>query len=260
MKNTVVLTLHKSASMFLFGYFKDVAEHKGIRFYSENLNNVDDFNTRDSNETFILSPHRVTPKDFHEPITQSKQILTNNLSNTVYIVHVRNPIDILVSEYYSFGFMHKVSEKNKTGLEEIRKYVKDHTIDEYCIKRARDTSLKYKKLYEIIEKNINNPDYVFSSYSEMKNDYKAWNAKMTNILKVDDQKQPLYSKYKDQFLLKPLDNADIIHHNVKRHIRDGSDKQYLTQLTPDTVKTLKEMFSVIIPENIRNIVPDLDFF
>jgi hypothetical protein len=246
--------------MFLFEYFKDVAEYSGVKFYSDNLNNLGDFNTRDTNETFILSPYRVTPSDFHGPITKAKQLLTNNLSDTVYIVHVRNPIDILVSEYYSFGFMHKVSEKNKVGLEEIRKYVKDHTIDEYCIKRARDTSLKYGELYKLIEKNIDNPNYVFSSYSEMKNDYKAWNKKIASIMNLDQsQKRHLYSKYKEQFLLKPLDNTDVITHKVNRHIRDGSVKQYLEQLTPDTVNTLKQMFSAIISERIRKVVLDLDF-
>jgi hypothetical protein len=261
MTNTVVITLHKSASMFLFHYFKEVADIKGVKFYSENANNILDFENRNAEESFILSPYRVTSEDSLLPClpTNLDKLLMHD--NTMYIIHIRNPIDILVSEYYSFGFMHRVTENNKAGLTKIREYVKDHTIDEYCIKRARDTFDRYKKFYEIIAANVDNPNYIFSSYSMMKNRYAAWNRKMANRMLLDNvQKQDMFLKYKQQFLLDPLDNADVINNGVKRHIRNGSDKQYVTQLTSETVNTIKEMLSDIIPESIRTIVPDLDFF
>jgi len=255
----VVITLHKSASMFLFSYFKDVAQFKNIKFYSDNVPNLTEFKTHDHSTPFIVSPIRLYVPGKNVRVDEiNKPFLCYENLDRKFIIHVRNPLDILVSEFYSYGFMHIDDERNT--MKTLREtYIKDITIDEYCLKSAIDFLEKYKYLYYIISQNIDKPNFVMSSYSEMKNNYKIWNNKMFKILDLkDSERVTLHRKYREEFELEPLDNKMVISKEVNRHIRNGSDNQYSTELQPETIAKLVELFQSIIPENIKHL-PDLKF-
>jgi len=156
--------------------------------------------------------------------------------------------------------MHVEDQFNSNYIRGVRQYIKYHTIDEFCIKTATDWLEKHKRLYSIISQNIDKPNFVISSYSEMKNNYKTWNNKMYNILGLENsQRIKLYTKYEKEFNLQPLDNEKVINKEEKRHIRNGSDKQYITALQSETVTKLIELYLSIMPENIKGRIPDLKF-
>jgi len=249
----IATTLHKSASVFLWQYFKHVAAFKEIQFYSESVESDELFKNRDRSENFIYSPYRFGVND---------ALLYETVSlDCLCLVHIRNPIDILVSEYYSYGFLHRKMENPLSGndIVEYRERVKSEGIEKYCVRIVEEGGLdKFKSFYEFISKNIKNPNFIFSSYSCMKHNFKKWNAEIGERLSLTDKEiKTLFNRHNKQFLLVPLKNEEVVAGTAVRHIRNGEDRQYLTELKPETIGLLIRAFLRIIPFNIIGLFDDL---
>ena len=62
-----------------------------------------------------------------------------------YIIHLRNPFDILISQYYSFGYDFFIKR---------RKIIHSQTIDQYCLSQENidDINYKYNRVLNWVEK------------------------------------------------------------------------------------------------------------
>lgn len=263
-KSVIVLTVHKSASMFMYNYFKKISEIKNIKFFS--INNRTLLNTKTitkyypqikeySDNPYILSPYRVPHINIDHFLEDIRDFSENNC---MFIAHIRNPIDILISSYYSFGFIHiePVNEDEKLMFCEMRTGIQKSTIDEFCLKELDRISERLKAFYRFISEN---PDVIVSSYYEMKLDYKTWNDKMCSLMKLDsEQSTNIYDLFKEQFTVEPLDNSKVISGESKRHIRNGGNLQYLTDLKPETVDLLKQTLIHAIPKRLFEYPDFLD--
>lgn len=104
---------------------------------------------------FIYGPIRVS-SDLSAPVGRSvikPMIQPEFICDKIALFLVRDPRDILVSSYYSFGFTHSLShvEEVREHQLEVRKRVKEKSLDEYVLSEA-DTQVKYfKKMYELSE-------------------------------------------------------------------------------------------------------------
>jgi hypothetical protein len=217
------------------------------------LNNEKSFYTRKSDQEFIYVPHRVTD--------DSAEFLSKELvDDCIYIVHIRNPIDILISEYYSYGFMHSdnLGETSGVDITEYRQTIKKMTVDRYCMEvLSKDRICRFNIFYKFISKNIGKPNFIISSYSMMKGNFEEWNNQITNLFNLKPkQSLSLFESFKNEFNVEPLDNADVRAQTVKRHIRNGGTKQYMTDFNGRTAELVKMIFRYHIPFNIKDF-PDL---
>ena len=66
---------------------------------------------------------------------------------------VRDPRDVLVSQYYSFGFTHGISNEPgiRTSQNEIRQKIKTTSLDEYCLSFAKRTEEEFLKLRQLAD-------------------------------------------------------------------------------------------------------------
>ena len=149
--------------MFFWRLFKNISKDNNIDYYSIHLGNEEKWNDKARN--CIICPIRSVPLDYDK--------------NLKYIIHIRNPLDTLISQYYSFGFTHisptKNSPKYKAFIER-RKKIQSQSIDEYCLSLANISEInnKYNDMFNWIEKYKKNENVFISKYDNMYYDFSNW--------------------------------------------------------------------------------------
>lgn len=232
---------HKSGSLFLQRLFNYIAANNKIDFYTSPY--ACKGNTNKSNELWnnnltncISCPNREPPLNFYE--------------NVKYIIHLRNPLDIMISAYYSFGFTHPV---NTSKMEIARRTIQKQTIDEYCLSQENidEINNKYTKLLKWIKKYKNNDNVFISDYDEMYYNFPKWLTDIFNFMSLKPCTKTL-SKFKNEF-----NNCNNEHvktnlndiKKTKKHHRSGLSKQYLVELKKETLDLVISKFS----DDIRDI-------
>ena len=224
-------SLHKCASMFLFQLFFRLAKEKRIPFYSPNYERPTDHLLRPNvDHDFCYGPVRHFL--LHTPELDAEV-------NTKRIFQIRDPRDILCSEYFSFGWNHTekgFSEKAQKMREEIR----NKTIDEYLLDEEGASYRLIGRLKPLLRYNFdaNIDDVTLVSYEEMINDFGSWLAKVVKPFGFGPIRKPVVLakyrfKYRREF--RP-DNSPNAH---KRNVTPG---EYLRRLRPDTIKVLNKRF------------------
>jgi hypothetical protein len=226
----IVHGLHKTATMFLYRFFKDVAEHLQIDFQS--VHNPDrtkaPLNNRAST-SFIRCPERSFSIDRSSP-SYSQEIF--------HLFQVRDPRDILVSEYYSLGWLH--SEQAWSDEEKgRRKKIQQLTIDQYVLSEPEISKYPLLNRFDALLKNADNPAVSIVKYETMVTDFAAWLADVLPILYLGKRKFVRYfnRRNKNEFSLDtPCDSH-------KRHITPGDHRK---KLRPSTIAQLNKRYSKIL--------------
>ncbi len=240
-----VHALHKSATMFLYKLFKDLSKEAGILYYSLNNKpvNHDDLK-EDIDESFCYCPVRhfadspeSVPKHLVDKIPDF--FLEDNFVNVSKIhriYQIRDPRDILVSEYFSYGFIHDGKMANSPK----RKRIQQITIDEYCLKNANDLYSRYQRIFNIAKKN--NPNNLLIKYESMVLDYKNWLSEIIALLPFQDKPEIIekfYNKYREEFDTEGFEET-------MQHKRKMIPGDYQEKLKGSTIKELNSKFSDII--------------
>ena len=239
--------LHKSASMFLFKIFKDLAEEAEIEFYSANNKPFNQLKLQQDTEiSFCYCPvrHFATVPD--EITRQSSNnvdpsfIIKDdfpNLAKISRIYQIRDPRDILVSQYFSFGFIHG-GKKNITP-EKLR--IQQMTIDEYCLDASEELLYRYKNILKIIE--LNNPNYMVVKYETMVLDYRTWLSEVISCFKFKSSQDQVLEKYHQKYRYEfELENFE----ESLKHKRKMAPGDHLEKLKDSTIEHLNSNFYDII--------------
>jgi hypothetical protein len=166
-------------------------------------------------------------------------------NNYQYIILLRNPLDILVSEYYSFGWMHIIDQ---IALRE-RKEIQAMSIDEYCLSPKYQKNLyeRYKPILNYINTQPNN--LLVLQYADMVLNFGLWMYKLGNFLGLDNKNiELLIEKFNNEFIIdfKLLSHEDITQKGVRRHKRHLLPNDHLNKLKPETIAILNDYFGKII--------------
>ena len=245
---------HKSGSDFVFNYIMKLCKYEKFELFSTN---GDRQFCKDPND-YYNNNNRYKKNSVICPLRLSNDFKKYD-ANVIYIIHFRNPIDTLISEFYSYGYLH-ITNRNNKQFNEFRQNIQNIGIDMYCIQQLIETIAKYKVMFKWINENIQKNNVYISSYTEMKYNYPIWNKKMGEIFKLKPEIIYLLIKYfENQMNNKPIDNLKIIDGTIKQgHIRNGQNKQYLTELKPETIDIIKNEFNKIIPNYLKNKYKDFD--
>lgn len=223
--------LHKSASMFLFKLFFRLSKERRMQFYSQNLK--------------VRTNHLVTPDIDHDfcfgPIRHFK---THKLNFDAHvdvrrIFQLRDPRDILVSEYYSFGWRHT---ENRFGEKErlTRDRIKNQTLEEYVLEEEGASFDLTKRLDDLLRAS-KKPGTTFVSYEQMVNDFPGWLQQVMEPFGFPESglrsKKMLFRKYcwkyKNNFSADPSDSSH------KRNVKPG---EHRLKLKPATIRELNRRF------------------
>lgn len=228
-KGVVFHALHKSASMFLFKLFFQISKEQRMAFYSGNLR--------------VPTDHQVTPRIDHNfclgPIRHFK-IKQSEFEPNIdirRIFQLRDPRDILVSEYYSFGWIHT---ENRFGEKEqlLREKIKRQSIDDYVLEAGGATDDLVKRLNHLA-RNANQGNVTIVRYEQMVEDFPNWLWQVMlpfgfdKSSKVDRFKHQKYRwKYARAF------QAD----KTRQHKRNVKPGEHRIRLKPDTIRELNRRF------------------
>lgn len=231
---------HKSGSMFLYRLFKKISETNDINYYSIN-NTPPNAKCFQLEKNGILCPLRSYPINYNP--------------NTKYIIHIRNPFDVLISQYYSFGFSHKVPDKDDVEYQQFmdrREKIQSQTIEEYCSsdENINEINNKYNKLLEWVDKYKIKENVFISYYDNMYYSFPEWLKNIYNFIGSNelDNYHEILSIFKDEFSLSNRYRKMNININNISHRRSGLSKQYYDELDRKTVDLVINKFTV----NIRN--------
>ena len=231
-RGVVFHALHKSASMFLFKLFFRLSKERRMQFYSRNLKvPTDHLITPSIDHDFCLGPirHFKTHRNKFEPHVDVQRIF-----------QLRDPRDILVSEYYSFGWRHT---ENRFGQKErlLREQIKNQTIDQYVLDE-QGASLDLSKRLDELVRASKKPGILLVSYEQMVEDFPSW---LQQVIRPFDfaesgfrSRQVIFRKYcwkyRNTFSADPNDSSH------KRNVKPG---EHRTKLKPATIRELNRRFN-----------------
>lgn len=228
-KAIVVRALHKSGSMFLYRYFQWLSWHAGYAFFSAN--------NPSPNQEGALEPTAenrcVCPlRDFEENEYSS----IADVDRIVQIFHVRDPRDMIVSEYFSFGWTHRIDSENPRA-QQWRKEVQKMTVDEYALGQPEFSRWPIEKKFEPIVQKEAGPNSLFVKYETMVTDFPTWSAQVSVPF---DLRWPALVK---RWGLWKFRNEFKVDGKHKRRITPGDHRQ---QLTPATIELLNQRYQPIL--------------
>lgn len=157
------------------------------------------------------------------------------------ILMIRDPRDILVSQYYSHAYSHAIPSEHGNKRESFmakRLHTKGIDIDEYVIAecdRTLNLFLRYQELMLDVY-----PDICVLSYEEMASDFRTWLEKLLAGCGL------YISTTLKNRLIEENERSRPAKEDVHSHVRQGKAGDYLNKLKPETIRHLDEKFAPIL--------------
>ena len=209
----------------MYQVFFRLSRAKQLPYYSANhLEPTDHLVKPDIDHDFCFGP--VRGFRFDDP-------KLNPSVSTRRIFQIRDPRDILCSEYYSFGWTH--TEKDFTDEEKkIREQIRNQSIDEYLLEEEGATWRLARRLKPLL-KNADLPNVTLVTYEEMVTDFGSWLQKVIQPFEFGSFRRSLLlttfrAKYKNEFRPDPKNSH-------KRNVTPGEHRR---KLKPETIAELNQ--------------------
>ena len=225
----IVHGLHKSASMFLFKFFDHVCREIEVPMHSINhaQPNHETVNPNAA-ASFVYCPERSFETNcFRFP----------NLKQ-IHLFQVRDPRDILVSEYFSLGWLHRDQNWNEAEKRRRAK-IQQLTIDQYVIGENETSKQPLLTRYLPLLAELEKPTTHIVKYETMVEDFPQWLAVVLPIIGLNNSEDihHLARHYRHEFEPGAGDKAH------KRNVSPGDHK---LKLKAKTIDVLNERFDQIL--------------
>ena len=156
-----------------------------------------------------------------------------------HIFFLRDPRDVLVSAYYSFGFSHSapVGEKAREEFLKVREQIITQGIDQYALQATDEWVLDVYEGYQRIRESA--PDNLFLTYDDFRLDTGAFIDRIAHYLDIE-----VPAERKAQL----VGNArpEQARENIMSHQRSGKSEQHLKELKPETIEILNDRFANVL--------------
>jgi len=159
------------------------------------------------------------------------------------ILMLRDPRDVLVSEYFSIAYSHPLPPKENLKalkrMSSLRDKAQKMTIDEFVLDQNA-WPFSYHAVYSTyIQELLNKPNVFFTKYEDMVTDFKTWLYAINDFMGINVKKDVI-----DQIISEAdfgVDKEDIYSH--KRQVTPGDHKR---KLKPETIAALNIRFGSIL--------------
>lgn len=242
-ESVIFFTTHKAASNFTNQILKEVEKNSEFILYdygaligslSEKLNITDDFEeylNKNYKNLFNLYGEIYGP--------QRKPLNFLGINDFKKIFFMRDPRDVLVSAYFSFGYSHVEPDSNvllKSFLKERQK-IQNQTIDEYVIQESNNWVKPMYMEYKELRENSNN-NLLYLKYNDYINDTQNFVYQVLSFLGLENQ------ELAERLSLhaNPITSSE----NIDKHKRSGRNNQWKNHLKQSTQDKLnKELHEVL---------------
>lgn len=154
---------------------------------------------------------------------------------------VRDPRDILVSEYYSISLSHiapGITGNKHNDFKTKRKKATESTIDEYVIAHSDRVYAVFYRYQELLLDKYEN--VYLTSFEAMLSDFGKWLNDLICYCELDVDMTTRESLARENVASKP-DKEDI-----EQHLRKGIVGDYKHKLKPETIEYLNKKFSSVL--------------
>ncbi len=152
-----------------------------------------------------------------------------------HIFFLRDPRDVIVSSYYSFGFTHSLpaNDKGKKSVLANREEIQQKGIDQYAIDFADELVERYNGFKNLKE---NCDSFIYLKYDDFTNNTKNFILNLSTYLNV--------SLTNNEIELLCAEAAPV-QKNIQKesHKRSGKSGQYINELKPETIVILNSKFT-----------------
>lgn len=235
-KNTTsiaFISLHKCAtSFFSRTVLKELKELALVNYQSYEYLHEEKIAPIIKPEGYIYAVLRLYDRDHPGYKLTNELINPSNLKKIKTIFWVRDPRDILVSLYYSFGFTHPESPNQiiKAHQHQRREKIQKMSLDEYALNEAPNLQWKFEQIDNLREQL---PDHLFMRYEEMIHNFDPFFQTLSDFTGLDKN---LYKQMYQQ--TRPNESED-----TSKHKRSGKTQAYLEKLKPETIEMLNSILA-----------------
>ncbi len=245
---------HKTASTFAVKTLKTFCEQQSIKYFINK--DFDKENIINSFESQKIDTVCVSTRAFH--LSNIVQNFVDKGNLLFRICQVRNPLDMIVSQYFSHGWTHMVGSFSQKTLD-MSSNLKSGKISiyEYAKLELEGKSnfggIPLDEKFKILNDNFDDKTTKVVTYENFVNKYESWIKEICDFLPSEfnmfsflESMKPQYEKKisldKDVFYSDPLDY--IAKYNIKhgKHKRSGGPGEYRNFFTPKQIKELKTNF------------------
>lgn len=233
-RSVFFVTFHKTASSLFSSYVLQKAVGlRHIDYETEIFMGKEDVGIRFEDKGYIYGAIRLIE---NPEFPVMKRILEEGfIDNKKCIYMVRDPRDMIVSSFYSFGYSHSFSpdKKQREIQERHKKKIQSQGIDDFALKYKDAISKKYGYMSKLIDKTN---DYLLLRYEDMINDYDVFFESLSEFLPLESSvKEKMYA------VTRPQEKEDIT-----KHKRSGKIGGFKEKLKKETVLELNEYFDDIL--------------
>lgn len=234
----VFITLHKCASLFFSQQFlPNLQDLVHVDFQWQHYEN----RLRDPIEIrrrgHIYGPVRILD-DKHPSYGLTEDILSACLrAGLKTIVFVRDPRDILVSMYYSFGFSHPLSPQPDIREYQLRRssWIQSMDVNAYAMHEAPVLLEKFSRISAFC---LQAKDRIILHYEEMIRDFACFHSRLDSFVRIrEGMRDTLYRQ------TRPEETE-----NSSRHKRLGEPGEFRKKLCPESIRELNELFSRVLAD------------
>lgn len=230
-QSVIYITFHKCATTFfasqvLPGFKGRINVDYQLLHYRENSN----FNVRIRRFGYVYGPVRILD-ELHPTYEITNRILRKaNLRGRKIIFLIRDPRDILVSMYYSFGFSHGFSPDPEIKAYQVkrRQKIQEMTIDEYAIQTAPELKEKFDLLQALMQWA---PDKILLKYEDMIENFAYFYNQLVGFVQLNDGVEEIMFKQ-----TRPREVEQQLQH--KRKGKPGDYKEKLQLITINKINKI----------------------
>lgn len=135
---------------------------------------------------YVYGPIRITCEHTTDTDAAYQEIVDNTgfVRDRRIVCLIRDPRDVLVSSYYSFGFSHGISPVPELAShqKEHRKWARSKSVDEYCLARATAMNEIFRRLSELLDAS---KDSTLLRYEDMIDDWPTFSERLSRSLELE---------------------------------------------------------------------------
>ncbi len=231
-------TFHKCASSLFSGYvLKNVVGLDNVDYAREIYSGNHPADISFEKRGKIYGPIRLSA-DKQSPVYHSLVAITARrrfVWGKTAVFMIRDPRDVLVSQYYSFGFSHGLSKSRpiRERQLELRSEIQSMSLDEYAIKNAREVESNFRQLkvlYRWAKRGV------IIRYEDMINDWQRFSSGLTSNLALSAETlDEIYRRSR------PRDTEDL-----HAHRRSGRTGTFEEKLEPSTVVEVNRVLQPVL--------------
>ncbi len=254
MKQVLIYTVHKAASMFLHRVSSEIAEELDIAYFSINDDAYNAAIRESSWKAFIEKHDR--PACFG-PIRAgtADPSIPDALNSYRAVLQLRDPRDVLTSLFFSHAYSHARGAGRFNPSDQQRDQWREAGIDDFVLQRAPEILGRFEHLCTHL---LGRDNVLFVRYEELIADYSSW---LTTFLSafsgvpVPTRRRlglipyqntlsrihgKLYRKHRHEF---SVSTEDVQQH--KRQVLPGDHRR---KLSPPTIARLNEQFGRVLEQ------------